>query len=46
MENKETQLTKEEIEELKRRREAYLANPESGISLEVVKKKFLSKYNS
>ncbi|MEM6321894.1 MAG: hypothetical protein AAF960_29815 [Bacteroidota bacterium] len=37
-------LTKEEILELKERRNAYLKKPESGISLSEAKKKLLSKY--
>ena len=38
------ELTKDEIEELKLRREAYLANPETGIPMDEAKKKLLAKY--
>ncbi len=37
------ELTSEEVNELKERREAYLKNPESGISLDEAKKRLLGK---
>ena len=42
-ESESDELTSEEITELKERREAYLNNPESGISLEEAKKRLLGK---
>jgi len=42
--NDEDELTTDEINELKKRREAYLKKPASGISLEEGKKRLLGKY--
>lgn len=38
------ELTNEEVNELKERREAYLKNPKSGILLDEAKKRLLGKY--
>jgi uncharacterized protein (UPF0248 family) len=43
-ESGEEELLEHEINELKERREAYLKNPTSGISLEEGKKRLLGKY--